>query len=158
MNAKDNLTRAFELIDAHRNELRLVGPPPPQTIETAEGLLDIQFPPSYRAFVEREGAGSIKGREIYGVVPDLHAPGPPNVVWRTLDSRASASLPDRYLIIVDFDDSSAIALDTSQRRSDGEASVVRIWPGEVESELVDSELASDFGSFLLRFVEERVKL
>ena len=158
MSVQDSLKRAFQLIDERRDELRLVGPPPPRAVETAQRLLDVQLPPSYRAFVEREGAGSIKGREIYGVVPNPQTKGPPNLVWRTLDSRASAGLPDRYLIIVDLDDSSAIALDTSQRRGDGESPVVRIWPGESEGELVDSEVASDFGSFLLRFVEERLTL
>jgi cell wall assembly regulator SMI1 len=158
VSVQSNLEEAFALLDAHRDDVWLVGPASRQAIQETERLLGVQFPPSYRAFVEREGAGSINGREIYGVVANPQGKSAPNVVWMTLDLRASARLPDRYLIIVGFDDSSSLALDASQQGSDGEYPVVRIWPGEDEDELVDSEVASDFGSFLLRFVEERLSL
>jgi len=155
MEARD-LERAFALLDQHRHDLRLTGPPPLHSIEAAEELLGARFPPSYRAFVEREGAGSIMGREVYGVLSDVNAIGPPSLVWRTLQARESSHLPDRYLVIVDFDDSSALALDASRRRHDGEYPVVRVWPGEDEGDLVHGDVADDFGSFLLRFVEERL--
>jgi hypothetical protein len=156
MTVEGDLERAFELFDKHRDELRLVGPPQSEVIDEAENALGAAFPPSYRAFVARQGAGSIRGREVYGVLDDVHAKGPPNVVWRTMDARTSTHLPDRYVIVVDFDDSSSAALDLSHQNSTGECPVVRIWPGEAESDLVDSQLADNFGSFILRFTEERL--
>jgi len=121
-------------------------------------MLGVAFPPSYRAFVEQMGAGSVLGREVYGVVPDPSASGPPNVVSATLSARESLALPERFVIVVDLDDSSAIALDTGNADSDGEVPVVRIWPGEEGDELVEGEVASDFGSFFDQFVRERLEL
>lgn len=158
MSATAHLEEAFRLLEPLHDRLRLVGAAPPEAVDEAERLLGVSFPPSYRAFVERAGAGSILGREVYGVLAEPQAKGPPNVVWITLNARSSFGLPDRFLIVVDLDDSSALALDSSQRRFDGECPVIHIWPGEPESELVDTEVASDFGSFFLRFAEERIAL
>jgi len=138
--------------------MRFVGPAPAAKVEESERMLGVAFPPSYRAFVEQMGAGSVLGREVYGVVPDPSASGPPNVVSATLSARESLALPERFVIVVDLDDSSAIALDTGNADSDGEVPVVRIWPGEEGDELVEGEVASDFGSFFDQFVRERLEL
>src|SRR5437773_3713571 len=115
MSVEESLRQAFDLLDGNRQQLHLVGPALPGAIEAAESRLGLRLPPSYRTFLEGEGGGSVKGREIYGVVSNLEAAGPPNVVWRTMQARGSAKLPKRFVILVDFDDSSAIALDTDQR-------------------------------------------
>ena len=117
----------------------------------------MRFPPSYRAFLDQFGAGSILGREVYGVAPDPEAQGPPNVVWQTLHARRTFGVPPHYIKLVDLDDSSAIALDASAQRQDGEMPVVRIWPGELGADLLDGEVAPDFGSFFDKFVDERLE-
>jgi hypothetical protein len=74
------------------------------------------------------------------------------------ESERSLALPAQYVVVLDLDDSSALALDVACTGSEGEAPVVRIWPGEEGDELVEGEVASDFGSFFEQLVKERLDL
>lgn len=158
MTATADVQQAVELLQQWRDDLQLVGPAPPRLIQDAEEALGVVFPPSYRSFLVALGGGSILGREIYGIVHDLSAAGPPNVVWITLNSRRVEGLPDRFVLVAHLDDSSAFALDARRSDSDGESPVLRIWPGEPEEELVHSEAAASFGSFFLQFTRERIDI
>jgi hypothetical protein len=156
MTAEADLQEAFRLLQPWRHELRVVGPATPEQIADAEAALAVTFPPSYRGFLAEFGSGSILGREIYGVVRDISAAGPPGVVWMNLDRRRDVALPRHLIVVADLDDSSAIALDLSDHGSQGESPVVRIWPGEPSNTLVESQVAPSFGSFFAQFVQERI--
>jgi antitoxin YobK len=154
MTASVDVDVALRLLRRVPRHLHVVGPATPERIQAAEQALGVTFPPSYRRFLGELGAGSILGREVYGVVPDISAAGPPNVVWMNLDRRQAESLPDHFVVLVDLDDSSSYALDTAG--DGGESPVVRIWPGEPVQTLVDSQVAPSFGSFFHRFTQERI--
>jgi SMI1-KNR4 cell-wall len=158
MTAEADLEHAVRLLQPWRHELRVVGPATPAEIEDAEAALAVAFPLSYRGFLAELGAGSILGREIYGVVRDRSAAGPPGVVWMNLARRRQVALPSHLIVVADLDDSSAFALDLSGNGSDAESPVVRIWPGEPPNTLVDSEVAPSFGSFFLQFAQERIRI
>lgn len=155
--SNSDLEAALADLDRNTDKVHFTGPASSAAVAEAERALGVRFPPSYRAFVERYGAGSIAGRELYGVLDDPVAPGPPNVVWVTERARQDFGLPRQFVVLVDFDDSSAVALDSSLSASDGEQPVLRIWPGE-PGDVIDSELARDFGAFLKRFVDERLEM
>jgi hypothetical protein len=157
MTATAALLKALKLLEPWRDDLRVVGPAAPEQIQASEEALGVVFPPSYRRFLADVGAGSILGREIYGVVRDPLASGPPNVVWMNLDRR-TAQLPKHLILVADLDDSSAFALDLAHQDNDRECQVVRIWPGEPPKTLVDSEIASSFGSFFLQFSLDRLRV
>jgi hypothetical protein len=156
MAAIADLEEALGLLRPWRRALSVVGPATQGRIREAETRLAVVFPASYRSFLAELGAGSILGREIYGVVDDLSAAGPPNVVWMNLDRRRRAGLPKHLIVVADLDDSSAFALDVAGDR-DRESPVMRIWPGEPPETLVDSEVASSFGAFFLKFAQERIR-
>ena len=157
MTASPDLEEALRLLEPWRSALRVVGPATEEQIEEAEEALGVAFPATYPSFLAELGAGSILGSEIYGVVRDLAAPGPPNVVWMNLHLRRDAGLPEHLIVVADLDDSSAFALDVSGAGS-YEAPVLRIWPGEPSEALVDGEVAASFGSFFLRFAQERISI
>jgi antitoxin YobK len=158
MSAQARISEALAALEPVADRTRFVGPAPAAKIHESERMLGVTFPPSYREFLERVGAGSVLGREVYGVVPDPAASGPPNVVSATLSSRQSEQLPNRFLILVEMDDSSALALELGEESAEAEAPVVRIWPGEHGDALVDARVAPDFASFFSQFVRERVEL
>jgi antitoxin YobK len=118
----------------------------------AEDRLGLRFPPSYRAFLNSAGSGTFGWYEIYGLVTDLDAPGPPNVVWETRQAREKFQLPARFVLLVGLDDSSAYALDLEEVSALSEAPVVQIWPGEIGDDRVQGEVAPSFGQFLLNAV------
>jgi antitoxin YobK len=64
------LAEAFELIESRRSRCRFVGERGERLVSLAEETLGVSFPPSYRSFVRRFGAGNIAAEEIYGVVSD----------------------------------------------------------------------------------------
>jgi hypothetical protein len=68
--------------------------------QEAESALGICFPPSYRAFLQAFGAGSIRGREIYGILDgDYQNSAIPDGIWLTLQERQSSGLPESLVIV-----------------------------------------------------------
>jgi hypothetical protein len=82
----------------------------------------------------------------------------PNAVWATAGSRSDFGLPHRYVLIAEYDDSPAAALDCEAAGPDGECPVIRLWPGEEGDDLLDSEIAESFGAFFDAFVRERPRI
>jgi hypothetical protein len=149
MTAISSLNEALDVLERNSDSTHLVGPASDSTIELVEARLGVILPPSYKTFLARVGGGSIGGYDIYGVMPDAEAPGSPNVIWGTETARASFGLPHQFVPLVEFDDSSALALDTGRTAQDGESPVVRLWPGEEGDRLIDRDAAPNFGAFLL---------
>jgi hypothetical protein len=156
--AMDRVRWALDEIQRHPSVAHFVGPQHPADIDVAARELGVLFSPSYRAFLGELGAGSFAGGEVYGVVGRNRAVGPPSVVWCTLAARADFGLPRRFIVVRDYDDSSASALDVaSPVAAAGEDPVVRIWPGEpAEENLVAARDATSFGAFFEAFVRERL--
>lgn len=149
MSAVDDVNTALE--EAGRRRIgRPNGSMDEPSIREAERLLEVRLPPSYRAFLERAASGTFGWYEINGLVADLDAPGPPNVIWETSRAREEYALPRQFVVLTSLDDSSALALDTDA----AEGPVVKLWPGETDADLVQGEVAPSFGQFLLRTVRE----
>jgi hypothetical protein len=143
-----DLDRALALIAEHGGEGSFAGPADDRTIERAEDLLGVTFPPTYRRFLERLGAGDILGEEFYGIVDeDLEDPLP-NAVGLALDERKHGSLPDHLLPIYALGDGTIFGLDFNASAG-GEAAVVS-WHADPQAGTKTE--ARDFGSFLLRVI------
>jgi antitoxin YobK len=148
--AIEDVEQALALIAEHRDEGTFAGPADDATIERAEALLGLGFPPTYRRFLHRLGAGDIWGEEFYGIVDEeLEEPLVPNGVGLALAERKAGSLPDHLLPVYGLGDGTIFGLDFSATAGD-EPPVVS-WHGDREAG-TETE-ASDFGTFLLQVLE-----
>src|SRR5262249_38608518 len=122
-------------------------------------VLGVCFPPSYRMFLLRLGAGDAGGNEFYGVIDDDFLDSAiPDGVWLTLRGRKDYGLPNSMVVVYELGNGEMFVIDTSQARVDGEAPVLAGMPvGLAESE--DGEVvAEDFGTFFLEYVRHGLDL
>ena len=132
-----------------------VGPRDVGLIVAAQDALGIQFPPSYRMFLEQLGAGSIRGREVYGIVDgDFRDSSIPDGIWLTLREREDSGLPQNLVIVYSTGDGDYVAIDTSRHGSEMESPLVLWRPGVSSSRDDLEEVSSNFGTFLLQLVRE----
>jgi hypothetical protein len=155
MNMKDkNLLQAFALIDEWPNLQRFSGNQTKAAIQKAQDLLDIAFPPSYRAFLERYGAGGFGSLDLYGIVDErLVSEEIPNGIWLTLNERITSKLPSSLLIITKGDDDDTYVCLQCVKDTDVEVPVIAYDPLGMDSLAESYRLAKTFGSFLLRMVQ-----
>jgi antitoxin YobK len=110
----EDVDQALALIAEHRDEGTFAGPADDATIERAEALLGLTFPPTYRRFLRHLGAGDIWGEEFYGIVDEeLEEPLVPNVVGLALAERSAGSLPVHLLPVYALGDGTIFGLDFS---------------------------------------------
>ncbi len=149
-----DVTTALNSVDLYQGRKRFVGPRDAGLIRAAEDALGVQFPPTYRAFLERLGAGSIRGPEVYGVIDAdfqestipgwhlAHAAGTP----RQRTAKVTGHRPqhwrwrlrgDRYL-----------------QTADSENPMVPWHPGVSTRDEELEEVSNDFGQFFLELVRE----
>ena len=141
----ENFIRAAQLIE-ELGDGDFEGEKEVELISKAEVALGSSFPPSYKAFLKHFGCGDIGGFEVYGVVSDnFAASGIPDAVWLTLKQRAEVNLPVELVVVSEDGQGGFFALDTSQRRSDGECCVV-VWN---PFQRAKTTFSKDFGTFLL---------
>jgi antitoxin YobK len=143
-----DLLAAFDLI-AKDGSGDFIGHIDESVIDKAEAALKLTFPPTYRKFLRDFGCGGIRGREIYGIVnDDFVASGIPDAIWLTLKNR-KAGLPMELVIIAEVGNGDYYALDGRKRSITGEYPVI-VYSilGSIE------QVSSDFGEFLLSFMEE----
>jgi antitoxin YobK len=146
-----DLETGFQLVRANAHAARFAGPRDKPLIEAAERALGVRFPPSYRSFLSALGAGSIRGREFYGVIDaDWSAPGPPDAIGTTLAERAGSRLPAELVIVGASGDGGWYVLDCAAPEAGGEAPVL-IW-----AHAAGGRIADDFGEFFAMLVEEAV--
>jgi hypothetical protein len=95
-----DVDQALDLINSYKGRKRFVGVRQRALIEEAEAALGVRFPPSYRRFLESLGAGSIRGREIYGVIDSNFRDSTiPDGIWLTLMERQHSRLPEALVIV-----------------------------------------------------------
>lgn len=157
----ETLQKAFKLIELNIKKADFEKQKPESLIKSAEEVLELTFPPTYRAFLKQYGCGDIAGLEIYGVInEDFEKSGVPDGIWYTLSERKFQELPspDYYfphhlIIIADGGLGDWCVLDTLQKNADGENPVV-IWePGRSMINDKLEKIAEDFGDFLLKSIE-----
>ena len=146
-----SISKAAEIIDANYDLAEFVGPVAYEEVWVAEGQLGVTFPDSYREFLQKYGAGSFGGHQIYGLgVPDT---GLPNVVWATEAVRASDDFfPADMVVIQDTGQGDLLCLATARMREDNECPVVQWIPEMSFEEQAFEEINSTFAHFLLRIV------
>jgi antitoxin YobK len=150
----NDLEKAFQLIDANPTIADFAGPKPQHLIGSAEATLGLTFPPTYRQFLHRLGAGGVLGAEFYGVIKDdFEHSGVPDAIWLTLKHRRTSKIPDSFVIISDTGDGNYYAIDVSQKSVAGESPVVEWSPANNLSEIV----SDDFGTFLFQRVSQAIR-
>lgn len=118
-------------------------------IAAAEKVLNLRFPPTYRAFLKDFGCGDIAGFEVYGVISDdFENSGIPDAVWITLKMRKSDGLPLSMVLIAESDEG-YYAIDCARDSANDEHPVIEYAPGGGSVPVAD-----DFGCFLLQQIED----
>ena len=150
-----SITKAADIIDANYDLAGFVGGVPFEEVWVAEGYLGVQFPDSYKEFLQRYGAGSFGGRDVYGLgVPDT---GLPNVVWATQALRDSDDFfPEDLVVIQDTGEGDLLCLATSRMNDENECPVVQWIPDLTFEEQAFEQVNSTFAHFLLRLVRSVV--
>jgi len=146
-----SIAKAADIIDANYDLANFVGPVPFEEVWVAESYLAVRFPDSYREFLQRYGAGSFGGRDVYGLgVPDTALP---NVVWATDALRgADDFFPGDLVVIQDTGEGDILCLATSRLNDDNECPVVQWIPDLTFEEQAFEVVNSTFAHFLLRLV------
>lgn len=146
-----SITKAAEIIDANYDLAAFVGGVPFEEVWVAENYLEVRFPDSYREFLQRYGAGSFGGKEVYGL--GVPATGLPNVVWATEALRASDDFfPADLVVIQDTGEGDILCLATSRMNDQNECPVVQWIPEMSFEEQAFEVVNSTFAHFLLRLV------
>ncbi len=150
-----DVDEALDLIKSYPGRKHFAGVRQPALIEEAVAALGVPFPPSYRRFLENLGAGSIRGREIYGVIDSNFRDSTiPDGIWLTLRERRDSRLPEALVIVYSTGDGEYVAIDTSKRTSESENPMVLWRPGATSASDALEQVSSDFGSFFLQIVRE----
>lgn len=138
----EDVKRAIEILNDHGGG-DFEGKKSPELISAAEKKLNVQFPPSYRFFLEELGCGDIEGLEFYGVInEDFENSSVPDAIWLTLSQR-NAGLPLEYVVVYSGGEGTLFVLDTTQSEA-GEHPVYAC-----RSNAIQEKVASSFGTFLL---------
>jgi hypothetical protein len=150
----EDIEKAFELIESHNIQTDFDGPKPADLLEKAEDALNLSFPASYRAFLNRFGCGGVSGEEFYGIVnDDFINSSVPDAIWVTLDERKMFNLPKSHIIVSSTGDGGYYAIDCSKSSGENESPVVEWWAGPQ----LQKEVAKDFGEFFLRSIREALE-
>jgi hypothetical protein len=155
------LQQAFSLIDKWPSLNKFVGPANKDTIKKAQDTLNVLFPPSYRAFLERYGAGGFGSVDFYGIVDnDLDYKAIPNGIWLTQDERITSRLPPYLVIIAGAEDDDGYVCLNCSDEQDKEVPVVVYFGTDSPNDFIEAEtlnksfrMAKTFSSFLLRMVQ-----
>ena len=158
------LEQAFHLVNDKLNSQKdSCGPISTQTIISAEQALKVQFPHTYKVFLQEYGCGGLRKLDIYGLVKDenfnaqiLPFGGSPNVVWTTLIDHRDFGHPLHLPIIYNVGEGTKYCLNTTQMSRDKECPVIA-WPiGGVDPAERLEVIAPDFGTWFLEMVEEEI--
>lgn len=123
-----SIYQAFELIANHPDSADFYGGVSDALIAQSENVLGLSFPPSYKEFLKKLGAGAIRGIELYGLIddPEDDTNGPPDALWYTQTLRKDFGLPQSMIAISETGFGPIYVIDTSEKDERGE-SPVYIW-------------------------------
>jgi hypothetical protein len=126
-------------------------------IAKAEENLGINFPNTYKLFIQKVGNGGLGDVFIPGIYEEkedkLTNSG---VVWGVLEDRKTLGFPKHLVKLYEVGEGTTYCLDTSQMNEEGECPVVA-WPlGGYEETPVLEVIAEDFGKFFLDMVEKQI--
>ncbi|MFC4323312.1 SMI1/KNR4 family protein [Litchfieldia salsa] len=151
--SRETYLKAINLIEQYVENADFMGERSEELIKKAELVLGLEFPPLYRDFIKRYGAGNFGAEEIYGVInDDFENSSVPDAVWFTLTERRDFNLPRNLLVIYDTGMGVLNCLDFNQIKSNGEPPVIEYVSGTNETNI----LVNDFGDFLLSLIESEV--
>lgn len=123
-------------------------------IKAAERNLSVEFPQTYRKFLQEFGSCGLGSFEIYGLVSDNFInSGIPDVVWLTNKGREEWGLPKYLIPIYDLGDGEWFCIDLRTLK-EGEANIVPYTPGYSSSDQYIEKVADDFGALLLYLVKQ----
>lgn len=146
---------AKRLIKSSSKISNFLGPKDEQLIKTAERNLSVEFPLTYRNFLQDYGSGGLGSFEIYGLVnDDFINSGIPDVVWLTNKGRQEWGLPEYLIPIFDLGDGELYCIDF-RTLCEGEAKIVAYTPGYSSIDQDLDQIADDFGSLFLNLVEQK---
>jgi hypothetical protein len=102
---------------------------PEQVVAAAEQVMGIAFPPSYRWWLGRYGAGYLGGYELQGLAPVMPSERDPSEVFigdvvQTFRCNIANGQPAHLVEILNYDGDEIYYLDMSATAADGEAPVV----------------------------------
>jgi hypothetical protein len=144
--ALESFNQAALLIQENPSLAHFYGAASPESIDAAERFLDVTFPASYRAFLEKFGVGSFYGAEFYGVV-NGKVPGSsvPSIVWTTLDDRKHPAYPATFVTIMSTGYGPLVCFDAA----DGEEPSIVLWHAGMAPGERPEFVAESFGDFFL---------
>src|SRR5919109_4743027 len=152
------LDPGLALVDHNQDEADFTGGADPALIEQAERLLGLTFPPSYREFLARLGAGDLAGEEFYGIIPglDMNDPTVPNMVGITKELHNAGTLPADMVVIGSTGYGPYYVIDTGRPDPRGEAPVLVWYPGMSTRENAERD-AESFGEFFTAEVADALR-
>ena len=146
---------ALDLVRSYSGRKHFVGGRSSDLIRVAEKALGVEFPPSYRRFLEELGAGSISGSEVYGITDGTFTDSAvPNGIWLGLREREDSLLPAGLVVVSDSGEGDYLAIDARKSDGNGEAPVVLWSPGASVPGQHLEQAATDSGSYFLELVKE----
>lgn len=144
------VNEALRLVADRPDRSFFAGEQDERLVEAAERALGLSFPPSYRVFLRRLGAGNVGAAEIYGVIDDdFTDSGVPDGIWMTLRGREEWGLPESMVVIYSDGMGGYFVLDTEKTGQDDECPVLVWQPGRSTPGDALEPIAPDFGSFFL---------
>jgi len=121
---EDVFIKVDELISASGGESRVSGPANKGVIELYEKELEVEFPCTYKLFLEKYGTLSFNGESFYGISKlGLAAQSAPDVRYTMLKARKFADI-DNNLILIKSSGYGPLFSNDMSVQNDGEAAVV----------------------------------
>lgn len=150
----ENVKKAISIIEDHQDEADFDGAKDESLLVLAERYLGLNFPMSYRFFLQEFGCGDFAGHEFYGVIkPDFEHSGIPDAVWLTQKERQRSKLPDNFVVIYSFGDGDYAVLDCGTDNVDFNK-VLKWSPGSEEQ--LSEVINDDFGDFFYKKIYDAV--
>ena len=143
--------KAAAIIESHPDDCTFAGPIQSIMVAKAEKILGLKFPPSYKEFLLRYGAGDCWAEEFYGINknPETDGKAIPNAIWATLHSRKIGNLPDSMIKVMSSGFGPVYVIDTSQKNDIGECPVLLYYTNGLTE-----PVASSFGDFFCSIILE----
>jgi antitoxin YobK len=153
MSMKD-LTEAIDIVEANKGLGFFAGPRDSALIAAAEESLGAKFPPTYREFLQRFGAGNSGSFEIYGITNgNFQNATVPNGIWLTLKQRSDCNISPSLVVIGDSGDGGYYAIELCAGH---EGPVVLYYPGQTATQQRPQRVATDFGEYFSAGVREQL--